>query len=414
MNNKTFIKKKVSIIDAYKVSIETLKTGSIDSVIKGIFDLLNLPVLLVDEKYQIISAFPKRRIGVDIYDSYIDHNFLGNVTLDKYEHIQKEYNYKQVFYLKKGLEKCPRIFSEITEFSAIYGHLSIYAFDNEITENDIEIVRIMSDALKIVLSRRQKPNEGHIYAKFLDELLDPSSTISNREFAARNIANRISGHYAIMVIHVFGFSSRRALVESTIAQLEENYRYIIATIRKESIVIFLGLMNNEDLNTKMNFLRNVFNDLDLRDTIAGVSQVFENTMEMRDRYIQAHATAFLGNKDITFYDEVAPNQLFQIVARTLDINIMIDPIIHDIIKYDQDNSTEYYITLKEYTLNMHSKNKTSSKLCIHRNTLLYRLNKIEEIFGLNLEDPKRYLSLIDSFQILSLKENFSKNKLLNT
>ena len=49
--------------------------------------------------------------------------------------------------------------------------------------------------------------------------------------------------------------------------------------------------------------------------------------------------------------------------------------------------TCFYNTLKEYLLNGNNVSMTSKKLFIHRNTMIYRLGKINEILGVDINAP---------------------------
>lgn len=54
---------------------------------------------------------------------------------------------------------------------------------------------------------------------------------------------------------------------------------------------------------------------------------------------------------------------------------------------DEIKGTEFYNTLKEYLLHGNNVGMSSKKLYIHRNTMIYRLSKIKEILGLDINDP---------------------------
>ena len=58
------------------------------------------------------------------------------------------------------------------------------------------------------------------------------------------------------------------------------------------------------------------------------------------------------------------------------------------LKYeDEAKGTEFYNTLKEYLLHGNNVSMTSKKLYIHRNTMIYRLGKINEILDVDINDP---------------------------
>lgn len=71
-----------------------------------------------------------------------------------------------------------------------------------------------------------------------------------------------------------------------------------------------------------------------------------------------------------------------------------------ILRYDKKNDTQYYSTLRSYLTNERNIPKTAAALIIHRTTLTYRLQKINELFSLNLDDTYQRLYLLMSFFLL--------------
>ena len=64
-------------------------------------------------------------------------------------------------------------------------------------------------------------------------------------------------------------------------------------------------------------------------------------------------------------------------------------------EYDHANGTFLQDTLLAYYMNGFSVGKTAEALFIHRNSLQYRINKIEELLGMELDDYMEYLNLIN-------------------
>ena len=71
-------------------------------------------------------------------------------------------------------------------------------------------------------------------------------------------------------------------------------------------------------------------------------------------------------------------------------------------EYDHANGTFLQDTLLAYYLNGFSVGKTAEALFIHRNSLQYRINKIEELLGMELDDYMEYLNLINCILIKRL------------
>ena len=71
-------------------------------------------------------------------------------------------------------------------------------------------------------------------------------------------------------------------------------------------------------------------------------------------------------------------------------------------EYDHANGTFLQDTLLAYYMNGFSVGKTAEALFIHRNSLQYRINKIEELLGMELDDYMEYLNLINCILIKRL------------
>ena len=80
-----------------------------------------------------------------------------------------------------------------------------------------------------------------------------------------------------------------------------------------------------------------------------------------------------------FYD--SPNAKLALIQR-----------IKPLLAYDEEHNTQLLYTLETYFNNCQNSVKTSKALFIHRNTLLYRLDRIAEILDLNYNDSEQMLT----------------------
>ena len=75
------------------------------------------------------------------------------------------------------------------------------------------------------------------------------------------------------------------------------------------------------------------------------------------------------------------------------------PAAEKLKQYDAAAGTEYYRTLAVYLLQERDQTKTAEILCIHRNTLIYRIKKIESLINTDLDDARNRFALLLSFFI---------------
>lgn len=92
--------------------------------------------------------------------------------------------------------------------------------------------------------------------------------------------------------------------------------------------------------------------------------------------------------------------ILQCSAKELPPKSLCAPGLLQLKKFDEENATRYYETLKAYLLHERNIPQTAEALIIHRTTLTYRLSKINELLKLNLEDPEIRTYCILSFYLL--------------
>jgi len=83
------------------------------------------------------------------------------------------------------------------------------------------------------------------------------------------------------------------------------------------------------------------------------------------------------------------------------------PALQILREYDQTNKTELYLTLRTYLEYNKNLRATAEALFLHRNSLTYRINRINELTGLDFNNIHIMHSLIDSFRIEAFLESMT-------
>ena len=89
------------------------------------------------------------------------------------------------------------------------------------------------------------------------------------------------------------------------------------------------------------------------------------------------------------FDYKNREELFQLYRDTVGV----------ISEYDKRNQTEYLQTIRVYFAQNYSINNTAKKLFVHYNTILYRLNKIKMLFGIDLGNEEERINLYVSLRV---------------
>ena len=118
----------------------------------------------------------------------------------------------------------------------------------------------------------------------------------------------------------------------------------------------------------------------------GISLVFSK------RYPMEH--------QIHLYSEIEFYEMMNKIKEPEKLADYIHPALYRLNKYDQRTGNELYHTLEVYLQCFHNNKETANILCIHRNSLAYRMEKIIEIGKADLNDPMTEFLLRMSFKLV--------------
>ncbi|MGH2441608.1 MAG: PucR family transcriptional regulator [Chloroflexota bacterium] len=129
---------------------------------------------------------------------------------------------------------------------------------------------------------------------------------------------------------------------------------------------------------------------------------FEHTAEsVRQAELAARLGASLwgGNRATHYSDLGIHRALFALQEH----EEMITPALQQIIEHDRVHDTNYVQTLSMYLACMGRLRVAAEQLNIHRNTLEYRMRRIEAVAGVGLDDPNNRLALELGIRMLDMK-----------
>lgn len=149
-------------------------------------------------------------------------------------------------------------------------------------------------------------------------------------------------------------------------------------------------------------------ELGLKDGIQfGASSIFFNILRLKDYVNQASIGLKYGlqkNPDRFChpFPHIALYYLLHNAVGELDLHTACSAGLRILRKTDREKGSDYYNTLKEYIRSNCQPVQAAKILYLHRGTLTYRLNKIHELTGLDLNDRDTVLYLDLSFRIVDL------------
>lgn len=89
-----------------------------------------------------------------------------------------------------------------------------------------------------------------------------------------------------------------------------------------------------------------------------------------------------------WWEQMEYEELLLQISRLPEVHSYIEERFRNLVEYDQKHEARLLWTLEELMQNNGSRKETAEKLFLHRNTMAYRVKKIEEILGCSLGDPR--------------------------
>ncbi len=174
-------------------------------------------------------------------------------------------------------------------------------------------------------------------------------------------------------------------------------------------IVILALAIPDSIKKKKRLLKSTFSMLNEKypDMLyMGIGNTCSSLYDVRQSYLKSIKSIPLCTKEkrIIDYDELGFSRL---ILDTLDPTELIEyatNCLGKVKEYDEKNQTFFLQTIKAYILSNGNINKTSAQLFIHRNTCIYRLAKIKNLFQIDLDDPYIRADILNSLSIFQFLE----------
>jgi len=177
--------------------------------------------------------------------------------------------------------------------------------------------------------------------------------------------------------------------------LEEQYQGVYSFQYREQYL----LIANYRITDRAAFQEELIRLMEKQSAYCGCSHIFTDLDHLNQNYMQAFFAAEYGQQaagNLNRCEDYALEYMKDRFRKAVDADLA-SPALEKLRKYDIDNGTEYYRTLFTYLLCERNQTLTAEKLFLHRNTLIYRVNRIEEIIGTDLKEERERLYLLLSY-----------------
>ncbi len=173
-------------------------------------------------------------------------------------------------------------------------------------------------------------------------------------------------------------------------------------LHEESAVVIINMSQSDSTIQEVVAGLAVF----LRDSLMklGISTEYRDFFLLPSAYKQATIALDQGKRSDSMYwyhyfESYMLEYAGDLLTGEMPAEMLVSEALNILKQYDKKNHTDLFETLKIYLRKERNLLQTAKKLYIHRSTLSYRIERIQAITGINLDDDKVRLRLLLSFEL---------------
>ncbi len=415
-----------SVEDIYKRNMKIIASGGgIEQVLKNIGNILNNQVFLRDyhfNKCRYVQVDNIHRATKLFDDMLRDVN-----TIEIDEIFTQQLDMKSPKRTKVSLkgEDVDRIMVPVMINNHIYGHLIMYGISCDISEADVMSLEMSAHLISMEMLKRISlfQFENKQKSNFFLDLISPNEM--HRKGAIKSAFEYefdIYARYSVLIIDYISDDSElmaKDVHNTLMAQTAYMVNVICQAIHKNSIVIkkdkgiqilFMWQRSDDYKSTIYSIIDSIqsmiYHKMHQLSYHIGIGRVYDGLDKVINSYTDAmyalDATEHYCEDDVVDFDNLGIYKLLCQQDLKDEFISFYNETLKPLVVYDRRRDTELVKSLMYYFEMNGNLKKMSEKLFTHYNTVLYRVNRIQEITGKNLDDEEDRYGLQTALKIMKV------------
>lgn len=380
------------------------QTNSIETVLDAASVRLGNSLLFCDMNFKIIASSSSIPVldplwKENIKQGYCSYEFIKEVKeLDSIKNAAPTTSAVEV---TCSVSPYRKLSSKVFHNRMQVGFLLMIESENKFLPYHYEMLSTVSHIISYTIAyyRADLFEESSLYQQLLYDLLIGTPS---KDLLPRLTELHFPDNILVLFIRPTRFLGREYLKRFVNLSLKTQIPGAHVTYHKNGIVAMIPLKEHTEIDYE---LSETLNDFTEKEHVRiGISNSFSNIENFASHYEQAYVALELGQKlnpdeSICRYLDYQVFDLFSEVKNPDLLGRFCHPALVTLRQYDHQNNTQLYETLCIYLDKGCSIKLTSESLYIHRNSLVYRINRIVELCHINLEDVNTLFLLRLSFLI---------------
>jgi purine catabolism regulator len=414
----------------------SLAGGNLEEIVATLIQLINNPVLVLDSRWRLLSYIEHPQNPYPLADCLRlvkgQRVFSGEFTDGiPRETSQWEKSIKRVYNCQQ--QKVPCRIKPVAAAGNMYGFIVVWESVTKLNKLDYVAIEHASTVIALERMKQQAIEETkhRIRADFFDDLLAGKIESVNAVRTLGEIHGLYTDKpYICLVVEIYsdsgdklGLSHAANLYTAFGKMLNSPSMYkgigelvdkiashqwggAVSITRSNKIIIFLPVEDVGRLRTAKLESRALAANLHDRikeqfsqvDFSVGIGRPCESVLDLKRSFLEAVEAIRMARKialphAVAHFEDFVVYHLLDSINNRQELERFFNNTVGKLVEYDANNNTDLVNTLEHFFACRGNMSAAAEKLFIHRNTMMYRLDKIKSILNVDLEDAEELLEL---------------------
>jgi len=397
-----------------KLYESVIQNNSIQSICDMASVYLNNPLILMNGILKHIAISSDIELEDYVWlDQKKNGGYISDTSLDlltKQMVYEKNVSYSDPILLPEGDFKYRRIIQHIFINNQLAGTIVVFEIQKPFQSGDMQLVKMLSDVITLKMKSETCSIQSKVsaYEHFFNDLLNGEIHADSLYERLQTLNITILDNIYIIAIDINEYDHTHRTIQYLKNSLVETLKEGTSVIYNNYIVTVIMLESGHSISETLIGKFEQF--CQKRRLFAGISNCFHDISKLKLYLKQAITSLELNRKltktnNLAFYNQFMTEHMINIASHHTDLRLICNEDLMNLIHYDELNDTTYASSLYEFLNHERNLARTSEVLHVHRNTLIYRINRIKELLNHDLDDANYRFSLLFSFKIISFLEN---------
>lgn len=392
-----------------------LNGNGLPSVCHTLVELVGNPVLILDGKGDLLAnAWPPE--SNEFTPEAYEEKLLAQLVQVKDRLLALNPHQQQRLVLQLDNRDQSLVLVRIDVNGSLNGFLAIPEVRRVLDSQDMMAVEHASTIVALEFLKQQivYETEKQIRVELLEDIISGNFRFEEDVIRRAGHLNfNLTGRTIVFILQ-FELMGQKAQNERLMHQLKKEFYQFVQSYMKDvlggsmlltksdSIIGLVRIPNHDDLV----LVRKTMPELKAKAEAKwpklalsiGIGRSVEAVRQIKKSYEEAmDALRIAGfmyeERSVTFFEDLGPFSFLFELEESSAMHKFCERTLGPVFAHDRQNNSELIMTLRNYFLNDCNLRIASEQLFIHKNTVLYRIRKVEELTGLKFSNPEHRFNL---------------------